>query len=646
MYLTVLYFFVLMYGLGSLATFFVKIRDFWERQVMRIGIGLATFPLVGALFNTLGIPLNWVIFLVVALVVPLYGLAKRKKLEASADERESKDLMDLDIKGIEVEKPSLSVLLVLLITAALFVSFLQGSFLYPWLENGDPWEYAEAAEYISEKQTYYKPIEQIFPETPEEIFAGTNTTRIRYQILGNFGIVMEPYPQGYQMLLGVLHQTNNSISWTMKFFNSLIIALGIVFFYYFVKRLTGSNNKALFSAFVLAALPSYLSHFIFATPFALTLMFPAFYCMTRVENNRKWIIPAAICSGSIFISHVLVTYVFLLFLVIYALVKTVSGRRLPVNIIASGVLAAILAFSLFWLPLGLRYQGILNPFYGLGIIGKSGEGLFSAGRGDIYGPMDYLISPLANKIDQPKGIGAAVILLALLGVLRIFKFPPDKENMWKWTILLWLVVTFLGVQGQSLPLTVIPNAHRLWCYLSIPIAIMAAEGLFFLGGILKQYNINMREVLVLVILAILITSAYPKYSINSMSFWFPTLRVFNTQGEYEGYTWLLNLPPKTRVSAICSNHQKIIGYDAYTPFWEKEVRDMKKKSLNMSVDEIYAWLKKWKYEYVIIDATCTRNWDIKTLNSKLSEITSATDKFNLVQTYPQDSPSMFVFQVL
>ena len=37
---------------------------------------------------------------------------------------------------------------------------------------------------------------------------------------------MNPYPPAYDILFGILHQTNDSVYWTLKFFNALIISLG------------------------------------------------------------------------------------------------------------------------------------------------------------------------------------------------------------------------------------------------------------------------------------------------------------------------------------------------------------------------------------------------------------------------------------
>src|SRR4030042_1450406 len=101
---------------------------------------------------------------------------------------------------------------------------------------------------------------------------------------------MDPYPPGYDLLMGVLLQTANSVMWILKFFNALIISVSIAFFYFFAKELMGDKNKALFSTFCLAAVPAFMSHFIWAISLAVPLYFVAFYCLERIKQDKKWFI--------------------------------------------------------------------------------------------------------------------------------------------------------------------------------------------------------------------------------------------------------------------------------------------------------------------------------------------------------------------
>src|SRR3989344_9230932 len=72
-YLSILVFFALTFFLGYSATSFVKnSENFLERNLMRVGIGLALIPLVGLILNTLHIPIDWKIILGLGLIYPVY----------------------------------------------------------------------------------------------------------------------------------------------------------------------------------------------------------------------------------------------------------------------------------------------------------------------------------------------------------------------------------------------------------------------------------------------------------------------------------------------------------------------------------------------------------------------------------------------
>jgi len=80
---TILLFFVYCYGLGFTVSSFVKnSENFLERNLMRIGFGLATLPFLGLILNLIKIPIDWKLILTLSLVYPLYYLFKyRPKLQ-------------------------------------------------------------------------------------------------------------------------------------------------------------------------------------------------------------------------------------------------------------------------------------------------------------------------------------------------------------------------------------------------------------------------------------------------------------------------------------------------------------------------------------------------------------------------------------
>ena len=83
--ITIILFFVYLWGLGFSATYFVKkAEDFWERHLMNLGIGLGVFAILSIILNFLHIPLDWKIFLILSLIIPIYDLIQRiKKKELS-----------------------------------------------------------------------------------------------------------------------------------------------------------------------------------------------------------------------------------------------------------------------------------------------------------------------------------------------------------------------------------------------------------------------------------------------------------------------------------------------------------------------------------------------------------------------------------
>ena len=77
--LSVLYFFVVTFCLGFTATAFVKNSDnFLERNLMRIGFGLALLPFLGLVLNLAKLPAHWLILLVLSLIYPVYYLFRQK----------------------------------------------------------------------------------------------------------------------------------------------------------------------------------------------------------------------------------------------------------------------------------------------------------------------------------------------------------------------------------------------------------------------------------------------------------------------------------------------------------------------------------------------------------------------------------------
>ena len=72
-YLSIILFFVYTFGLGFTITSFVKnSNNFLERNLMRIGFGLAFLPFLGLILNLIRVPIDWKIMLALSLLYPVY----------------------------------------------------------------------------------------------------------------------------------------------------------------------------------------------------------------------------------------------------------------------------------------------------------------------------------------------------------------------------------------------------------------------------------------------------------------------------------------------------------------------------------------------------------------------------------------------
>ena len=77
---TILLFLAYAWGLGFSATIFLREwwrENFWERNLMRLGIGLASFVVLGALLSLFRIPIDWRIFLLLSRCPPGHSTTPR-----------------------------------------------------------------------------------------------------------------------------------------------------------------------------------------------------------------------------------------------------------------------------------------------------------------------------------------------------------------------------------------------------------------------------------------------------------------------------------------------------------------------------------------------------------------------------------------
>ncbi|MBI2208871.1 hypothetical protein HYU50_05230 [Candidatus Woesearchaeota archaeon] len=391
-YLTIALFFVYTFCLGFTASSFVKnSENFLERNLMRIGFGLSLLPFLALALNIIKIPADWRIILALSLAYPLYYLSRNyNKFNFS----------------FKLTKTNLSIFLMLILFFINFYIYGTGAFNYPYLEDDDSWGHANGVKFYSMEKNAFLP----------------EAEHIRY---------MNPYPPSYDIMLGILHQTNDSVYWTIKFFNALIISLSTIFFYFFVREFTGDRNKALFSAFALLSIPAFMSHFIWGISLTVPLYFVIFYAMERIKHDRKWWILAALVMVTAFTSSPTHGTYFGLFFVLYFLAKTLLQRKFLVWDALAGISGAALSFIFWWIPMFIRY-GVSKTLKSLGIQVGTGAAAFGVGgtADRVYTFKDFFFAQKQNMINNPIGIGIVLSILVVIALAYIIFNNMDaiKKN--------------------------------------------------------------------------------------------------------------------------------------------------------------------------------------------------------------------------
>lgn len=573
-WLTILLFLVYTLGLGYSVTFFLKQGRFFERMTMRLGIGLSFLMVLGAALNLLHIPLDWRIFLALALLGPVivtcFKLYKKEKL-ANFNHK----LMAHHVYFA----------LALIIFSFVLFTHLKGTFLYPYLEDDDSWGHVVGIKYAAVEKTLIQ----------------SNDYDVPY---------MDPYPPAYDFVLGLLHQTSDSMQWTLKFFNALFVSIGLLFFYFFMERFTGSRNKALFGTLVLASVPAFLSHFIWAHSIVPALIIVIFYCLEMLKEDRKWICPAGIAIASLFLSSIDDSVKFGIMFLIYFAVKSFAAKKIDWHIIGSLAIGSVLS---------LTWWGVVLSKYGFGFMkvltgGKTvttGQCLMKhigpCGTGTRpYSISDFIFAKAENMITNPIGMGWVVSLLMVIGVAYLlFKYKDmlKTENSWQLITLLWFLFTFLGIHGgNKIPIALL--SFRFWMLLAIPTAILAAEGLAVLFGAAKNIPYSKIIIAVIIVIGILMTSMAPKYELNTLQ-WSPGGSWVSME-ELQGYISLKALGTDKKIFTY-GQQDKVMGFDQFICSWCNDEVDFRKKGLT-SQNELYPWLKDKGYEYFIFDAMTARDY--------------------------------------
>jgi hypothetical protein len=231
-------------------------------------------------------------------------------------------------------------------------------------------------------------------------------------------------------------------------------------------------------------------------------------------------------------------------------------------------------------------------------------------------------------INNPIGIGfvlSTLVLVALISLMLKYKNLLKEENHWLVIGLIWFLFALYAVNAANFSIKLSP--FRVWMLFAIPVSILAAEGTWFLKGLGKKFRLSSIIIFILVIVGILFTSAYQKYTVNTAQW--PPGGFWTSNEEIQGYMWFKdNIPSGTRVFTF-SNNALIIGLDKFICHWCDNVNDYQRNGFNQTIEQNYNWFKKEQYGYVIIDGQAARRLGANETNNKVQALINS-NRFNPV----------------
>lgn len=590
---------IFIFVVGSIGAFFTSLCNFkrrvFENIIMSFALGIAAVICISSLLNILTVPFSWIIFLILSMGSCIYLAVKNKD----------------KIKNIEFN-PKFKLVYVILILIFCFTMFLymKGAFSYSWLGDGDSWHHAATIKYIAEEGTFYEK-------------EGLNM--LRY---------VDPYPPGYDALIVIPYQIGGSMIPLLKFINILILSLGIIFFYFMVLKLTKSRKIALTSTFILAMIPSYLSRFIWSHSLVITLIFPLFYFLEDIKENKNSSYLSGIVLASIFLTQPTQAIKISVLVIIYLIInikQIFSSLKTTINyfiaIMGGGAFAAVT----WWIPMVFKYGGLMElarVFMGKRTLGQQ----FAPTGGSatrIYSFSDFFYAKGQNMINSPTGIGIIVSIIFFVGIILLllkYKELLKEKNRWMIFIISWLVFSLLGVNGARLPIGFF--AFRFWPILAIPISIISAYAFLYMVKLAKKIGIPRFLIIIALVLGVFGTSGYQKYQLNSIQ-WSPEPAHLQ-YGQFEAYSWIDSLPKNTRLYYFCHREKfgdhTVLAYDLYACPWCEDVIKFRKgyisrEGFSITPTELKDWLEDRNYEYLMVEGNC-----VDLLRQSLMHKYNVTDK--------------------
>jgi hypothetical protein len=615
MILTILLFIALTLLAGYTITAKLLSQSATKNIIVTSATGICVWIISIYLFRLVHIPQHILIYL--ALFTTTATLVFYRTHKKTITKQTIKHAILYDITQIK-NHPYITAFLLVIIIAGSF-TFFNGTFKYPYLEDGDPYHHLDAATYVKERLTSVQEAKLIV-------------------------MYFEPYPFAYSTLMGLLFQTNTDGIWTLKFFNALFLSLGICIFYVFIKEFTKSTTTAVLATGVVVSLPAYLSHFIFAHSLGTSLFGIGLYYITaqyahhaQQSEQKKYIIPLIVTVSAILCIQAVLGVAFGLFCLTYFGIKT-ALHGFDKTVFFSLACAVILAISVFWLPMMIIHGGIgsiitsgsAENWWQISVMESSNQSFFTFS--------DFFFAKPYGGIDTHIGIGVVASILAILGVLftcsNIYSILSSKikkmfgkthtsdnkeyEDSFSIIVLVWWIITLLGVLGNSLPVRLVPL--RWWAFFAIASAILIAYAIVQLLNHIKIAELKW-IILVAIIVGIIFTSFIPRYHTQTAQ-WPPHAWV--SPGEYSGYEELR----KTSFDALfplCSDDLKIhyahkLSYLVMPKELEKTYASFKLQAFNATNDELNLFLKDHQLSYIVIDTTCLQKYGLNETNKKVQDL--------------------------
>ncbi len=596
----VLLFAVVTLGLGYGALSLCKAptqQNLFFRGLETAGVGLSAFSFLGVVLHLLRVPLHWLVYLALACVGP--ALAFSSWLWRRCPPVPAR----LPRNRVELAYGCL-LCVVLLVFLKVYYA---GAQAYPYLEDEDPWMHAQGVLYVATEHTYQA----------DSLF----------RPVGNYAFYLEPYPPTFDVILGILRQVDDSVSFTLKFFNVVMVTLAIAFSFLFASEYLKSIHKGFFVALVLAALPSFMSHFIWSQSIALCIFPVAMYAALRALEDWRWGPPAILSVASLLVTQpvvslmaggVLILLVGCIFLYERALAPNAGRGAFPMTMRGLAVGAGGLLLSLLFWGAQLAKWGLSGM---LGI--KGGE--FTTKWQDAYTLRHYTLSqtifPEPDMIDQPTGWGPVVTLalcVALLtyGIRQITRREPSKRRFMDLHLLLWFAPLCYLVFAPSFGLPAW-GTSRAWGYLAVPVALLATEGVFLVAGWSIAHDPRLEiPVVVAAALGVMATSAPAKFELET-STWAPGEHWLYARSESGtlpvGLSGLVKmrqlLPRNTRVYAFCGDGDShTIGFDMASSPWVPGEAAFRQAKGEPTLPEALRFLDEHRYAHFTLDASCAAQW--------------------------------------